>query len=182
MAVPPKPEEIEQPPNMEKLGDSIDIKLGDWLKLSRKELAEMTRDAQDRLDNILKEAREPEAVAFPERAAHAADPTCAGQSRVFGKAGYQSAALRQGRRADDPDLAMHLARHGDVDAALKLVDPANKELIEKLESYRAAQNYPVEWTRLVGLAAASRAQDGQGRARGSDGTGADAPGPARSAR
>jgi len=52
---------------------------------------------------------------------------------------------------EDLDLAMHLARHGDVDAALKLAPDSDAEFRTRLESYRGGRNYPVEWSRLVGL-------------------------------
>jgi hypothetical protein len=51
----------------------------------------------------------------------------------------------------DVDLAMHLARHGDVDAALKLAGDADADFRSRLESFRGSRNYPVEWSRLVGL-------------------------------
>jgi hypothetical protein len=51
--------------------------------------------------------------------------------------------------AHDPDVALHLARHGDVDAALELAGPNGKEA---LQSWRGSRNYPVEWTQRVALA------------------------------
>ncbi len=58
--------------------------------------------------------------------------------------------LEAGKR--DPAVALHLARHGDADAALLLTDPADAALRQEIESLRAGRNYPVEWTRLVALA------------------------------
>ena len=51
----------------------------------------------------------------------------------------------------DTELALHLARHGDFEAAQRLVDPTDAEAIKRLESLRLERNYPVEWVRLVGL-------------------------------
>src|SRR5262249_29074660 len=50
----------------------------------------------------------------------------------------------------DTELALHLARHGDVEAALRLADPADAAT-SKIEACRCARNYPAEWTRLVGM-------------------------------
>jgi hypothetical protein len=51
----------------------------------------------------------------------------------------------------DSELAVHLARHGDVEGALLLAKDASPELRSRIEAYRCAHNYPVEWTRLIGL-------------------------------
>src|SRR5262245_26955087 len=53
--------------------------------------------------------------------------------------------------ARDPDLALLYAKHGDVAAARKLIDPADGEALRRVEGYACARNYPVEWTRLVGV-------------------------------
>ncbi|MBX9681164.1 MAG: hypothetical protein K2X38_20595 [Gemmataceae bacterium] len=45
----------------------------------------------------------------------------------------------------DSAVSWHLARHGDFEAAAKFGDTAT------LEKYRVGRNYPLEWTRLVGL-------------------------------
>ena len=50
--------------------------------------------------------------------------------------------------AHDTPLALHLARHGDIDAATRLAEPADRDAVHKLKLDR---NYPLEWTRLVGL-------------------------------
>lgn len=51
----------------------------------------------------------------------------------------------------DNELALHLARYGDVEAALKLADPTDAEVQARIEACRYERNYPVEWTRLAGL-------------------------------
>lgn len=56
-----------------------------------------------------------------------------------------------GEDARDLDVALHLARFGDVDAGHKLVDPADSAVHARLEALRLERNYPVEWTRLVGM-------------------------------
>jgi hypothetical protein len=50
----------------------------------------------------------------------------------------------------DPDLALHLARHGDTEAALKLAGD-DASLRAQIDALKGPRNYPVEWTRLVGL-------------------------------
>ena len=51
----------------------------------------------------------------------------------------------------DSDLALHLARYGDDEAARKLVDPADAEARRRIEASGYGRNYPVEWARLAGL-------------------------------
>jgi hypothetical protein len=48
----------------------------------------------------------------------------------------------------DGALALHLARHGDVEAALKLADAATAAQVKQ---HKLDRNYPLEWTRLVSL-------------------------------
>jgi hypothetical protein len=57
--------------------------------------------------------------------------------------------LPEGRK--DTELALHLARHGDGEAASKLIDAADPAARRQLEALRTQRNYPAEWTRLVGL-------------------------------
>jgi hypothetical protein len=51
----------------------------------------------------------------------------------------------------DNAVAWDLARHGDVEAARKVADPADAAFLDKLQQVRCERNYPVEWTRLVAL-------------------------------
>jgi hypothetical protein len=52
----------------------------------------------------------------------------------------------------DRALALHLARYGDRDAARKLVEPTDRETLRQIDSVPYERNYPLEWTRLAGLA------------------------------
>jgi hypothetical protein len=54
-------------------------------------------------------------------------------------------------RGHDSGLALHLARYGDVEAAKKLVDPTDADVVRQIDALKGGKNYPVEWTRLVGL-------------------------------
>ena len=51
----------------------------------------------------------------------------------------------------DAELALLYARHGDGEAARKLVDPGDVETLRRIDGYALSRNYPIEWTRLVGL-------------------------------
>jgi hypothetical protein len=51
----------------------------------------------------------------------------------------------------DSALALHLARFGDAEAALKLVDPDDVATRQKVEALKLERNYPIEWTRLISL-------------------------------
>src|SRR5262249_18783164 len=76
---------------------------------------------------------------------------------VYGKCRFSDAAgislppyLKEGER--DAAVALHLARHGDREAALKLADPDDKDLLSQIDAWRTDRDYPLEWTRLVSLA------------------------------
>ncbi len=51
----------------------------------------------------------------------------------------------------DSRLARHLARHGDLEAARKLVEAGDEATMRIINSYRWDRNYPVEWTRYVAM-------------------------------
>src|SRR5262249_24439242 len=51
----------------------------------------------------------------------------------------------------DGGLALHLPPHGDVEAAPKLADPADKDTLARIDGFALPRNYPAEWTRLVAL-------------------------------
>ena len=52
-------------------------------------------------------------------------------------------------------MALHLARFGDREAALKLIEPGDLGRKNRIDSTRYEKQYPVEWSRLVGLVIAS---------------------------
>jgi hypothetical protein len=51
----------------------------------------------------------------------------------------------------DREIALHLARFGDTQAALRLVDRRDGAVVGRIKALRPGRNYPLEWTRLVGL-------------------------------
>jgi hypothetical protein len=57
--------------------------------------------------------------------------------------------LKEGRR--DAAVALHLARHGDAEAARKLIEPTDRDTLARIDGLALATNVPLEWTRLVAL-------------------------------
>jgi hypothetical protein len=134
-----------------RLGDHIDISLADWLNKPREELARL---ADEMAGNIEKQqdfgrSNAGGADLLPGLHAPVTVP-------VFTQCRYSPAAglslppyVKDGSR--DAAVALHLARHGDREAALKLADAADTALLSEIDAWRTDRNYPAEWTRLVGL-------------------------------
>jgi hypothetical protein len=134
-----------------RLGDAIDLSLADLLTKPRAELAEMADDVLNKVrlqhkahrDSnevflLLPQLRVPLAVPVLREAHHSA-------SAGFSLPPY----VAEG--AADSELALQLARYGDVEAARRLVDPADADAAREIEQLAGARNYPVEWTRLTAL-------------------------------
>lgn len=51
----------------------------------------------------------------------------------------------------DSAVAFHLARHGDLEAAEKLVETGDDDTLKLIRETAGEKNYPFEWTRLVAL-------------------------------
>jgi hypothetical protein len=135
-----------------RLGDQIGISLADWLTKSRPDLAKLADELGQtvQLQHERAHANGRTAELLPRLYADGTLPVL-NQAKFSEKAGFSLPPyLSEGTK--DPALALHLARFGDVEAALKLANPADKELVKRIESCRFDRNYPVEWTRLVGLA------------------------------
>jgi hypothetical protein len=133
-----------------RLGDSIDISLADWLKKPREELAQMVKETQDAVRRHDEEDRaDRDGKLLPKLLPPITLPVM--QECTFSPKLDISLPpyLKEGKY--DADLALHLARHGDVEAALKVASPGDNALREKIESWRTERNYPVEWTQLVAL-------------------------------
>jgi hypothetical protein len=72
------------------------------------------------------------------------------QARLSPKAGFSLPPYHlDGTR--DTGLALHLARYGDIEAARLLADPADQTDLTRIDALRLGRNYPVEWTRIVGM-------------------------------
>jgi hypothetical protein len=134
-----------------RLGDKIDVSLADWLQLPRAEQDKLVEEwtvtvgkqrdfARGNVEAVLllPQLRPPlVAVGFTE-------------ARFSPDAGFSLPPyLKAGQK--DAAVALHLARLGDVEAARKLADPADKELLARIEACGGEGNYPIEWTRLVAL-------------------------------
>jgi hypothetical protein len=133
------------------LGDHTDISLADWLAKPRAELAKLAEEMAGNVEKQQDFSRTNVETLdlLPKLHAPVTVP-------VFTRSVYSEAAgfslppyLKQG--AKDPVVALHLARNGDREAALKLADPADKAFVSEIDAWRGERNYPVEWTRLVAL-------------------------------
>jgi hypothetical protein len=128
----------------------IEISLEDLLKKPRKELAELGDEWARKVDFQEQQYRKGEArfEFLPSVRLPLAVPVWR-QARFDAALGLSVPPYYSGGK--DADLALHLARHGDADGALKLADPADARTRGQIESLRLNRNYPVEWTRLVAL-------------------------------
>jgi len=133
------------------LGSSIDIRLSEWLELPRTRLAEMAKELSARLKLNQTMARaNPESIALLPRLRAPNSLPVLQQADYSAKLGFSVPPYwKEGQ--PDSVLALHLALHGDVEAARKLADPADTALLQKIEAAQAGRNYPVEWTRLVAM-------------------------------
>lgn len=138
-----------------RLGEKISIDLAAWLALPRAELAKRADDYLKTIEQQQEGLRTQSAseVLLPQLNPPVTVP-------VFARAAYRPRAgfslpdyVKDGDR--DPAVALHLARFGDREAALKLAGPNDSALRAAIDASRAARNYPVEWSRLVGLAIVS---------------------------
>jgi hypothetical protein len=133
------------------LGDKIDISLADWLRLPRAELAKQVEDWTVTVEKHQDYARTNTDSVKLLPQLHPPMP-----SSVFAKSAFVPAVgfslppyVKEGQK--DAAVALHLARFGDREAALKLADASDTDLLAKIDACRTEKNYPVEWTRLVGL-------------------------------
>ncbi len=140
------PEEAPPP-----LGKPVQVSLADLLDKPRAELAEMADDWTSRLQ-IQERARREGTLPFallPQLRFPLVAPVWR-EARFSPQAGFSLPPyLAEG--STDNELALHLARYGDVEAARRLADPADAGTLQRIEACRCERNYPVEWTRLAGL-------------------------------
>jgi hypothetical protein len=140
----------DPPDTTSRLGDSTEHDLADWLKQPRAQLAAHVKEAAAAAAKLQSGAREdPQTlVLLPRFAPPLAAPVLNRTAFDPDRGVSVPAWLAAGER--DADLARHLARHGDVESALKLA-PADPTLRRELEALRGERDFPVEWAQLVGL-------------------------------
>jgi hypothetical protein len=133
-----------------RLAESIDVNIAAWLEKPRAELAELCDDKVDYLHKHVESDRaNKESELLPDLKPPVAPP-------VFCTAKYSkklgvSLPPYLAEDSRDREVAWHLARFGDVDAARKITDTADADLLGKFDQLRCERNYSVEWTRLVAL-------------------------------
>ncbi len=133
------------------LSDKIDISLTDWLQLPRAELAKRVEEWTQTVGKQREEARSNvEAVRLLPQLRPPSMAIGFAMATFSPTAGFSLPPyLKEGQK--DAAVALYLARLGDGEAARKLADPADKELLAKIDACRSERNYPIEWTRLVSL-------------------------------
>jgi hypothetical protein len=129
------------------LPDRDEPNLAELLSKPRAELAELGNDAAVRIGNQVNNRREGQAGGL------LADTVVPLAVPVLREAKYSpglgvSVPPYFAETSKDTPLALHLARHGDVEVALKIADPADLGRVRNLQT---PKSFPVEWTRLVGL-------------------------------
>jgi hypothetical protein len=131
--------------------DTSDTSLAELLTKSRDELAEMAEDLATRI-RVQEKAHRDSTLLYtllPELHLPLVVPVFR-QARFSTRSGFSLPPyLVEGTK--DSDVALHLARYGDVEAARKLVDLTDTATRRQLDQYAGPRNYPVEWARVVGL-------------------------------
>ena len=146
-APPPPP---DAPPA--RLSDRTDVNLADWLQKPRSELAELVAERSDAIQKQRQHAAEnPQLLDLLPGLQPPGTMPVFGQAAFSEKAGFSLPSYVKAGAADAA-VALHLARLGDREAALKLADPADKDLFYRIDGRRTGRNYPLEWTQLTALA------------------------------
>jgi hypothetical protein len=136
--------------NTTHLGNSTEIVLADWLTWDRKKLYD---EAHATLDTVIAQQRAVRETSDSGALLPTLRPPIG--MPVLGETKFGADA--EGSRPTylkakfDPDLALHLARFGDRQAALRFADPDDKKLLEQIDASQPERDYPVEWTQLVSL-------------------------------
>ncbi len=142
--------ETKEEPEL-RLGEKAEVDVGDWLKLSRKDLAKLGDEWAETVATQREVIRStPTSVELlprflPPFRVPGLDRATFSEGIGFSLPPYAELGK------PDSALAVHFARMGDDDAATKLVDPADQATRDRLATLKYARSYPIEWTRLVGL-------------------------------
>lgn len=131
-----------------RLPDNVGFSLSEWLILPRAELAKMADDKAEALQKQQDFTRHnPEALDLLPKLHPAIRVPGFAKAKFDETAGFSLPPyLKPG--AKDAAVALHLARLGDLEAAKKIAPAA---IAPHIDSFATEKNYPVEWTRLVGL-------------------------------
>ena len=133
-----------------RLGDSIETSMAEYLAKPRSELATLSTEEAKRVVVQDQRNRDGQLITGLVATSRVQLTPVLREARYSEAAGFSLPPyLAEGD--SDPDLAMHLARYGDVDAGLKLLARDDTENQERLLALRGKQNYPLEWTRLLAL-------------------------------
>jgi hypothetical protein len=129
-----------------------DLNLKELLDKPRAELAQLAVDYEEQIVNQEKKRREG-ALEFKTLPASTRFPLALPVWRQASYSAVRDMVLPPylGETEFDSNLALHLARYGDVEAARKIVDPGDTDAQAEIASLALIRNYPVEWTRLVTL-------------------------------
>ncbi|HTU88705.1 MAG TPA: hypothetical protein VMF69_01290 [Gemmataceae bacterium] len=133
------------------LSDKMDVSLADWLQRPRAEQAKLVEEWTETAGKQREAARsDVEAVRLLPQLRPPIVMVGFAEAKFAPAAGLSLPPyLKEGQK--DAAVALHLARFGDREAALKLADPADKDLLAKIDACRGERNYPIEWTRLASL-------------------------------
>src|SRR5262245_2975402 len=135
------PSVVVEDPNTH-LQKQSEVAIAEWLDQTRPELDKRYEDWKSKASTLIDLAR-------GDRQTHALLPKLRPVLTlpVFQEARFSARAglslppyAEEGRK--DAVLALHLARFGDADGALLLVDPANDAARREIESLRPGKNYP----------------------------------------
>lgn len=133
------------------LNDKTDVSLTDWLKLPRADLAKLVEEWTETVGKQREAARSNvESVRLLPQLRPPIVMAGFAEAKFSPEAGFSLPPYLKASQKDAA-VALHLARFGDREAALKLADPADKDLLAQIEASRGEREYPIEWTRLVSL-------------------------------
>jgi hypothetical protein len=142
---------VEEGSDETRLATHIDVSVADWLKLERRELAALMKEKMDTVRQEEDYARSnPDSVDLLPKLKPSISLPIFQDAEWSDKAGVTLPPyLSPG--AKDREVALHLARFGDADAATLFADPGDADLKKQLDGLRGSRNYAVEWVRLVSL-------------------------------
>ena len=134
-----------------RLGEKTDVDVAAWLKLSRPELAKLSDEWAAAVKNDIEAYRKaPDAVELLPRLYPPVRVPIFREASLSPSMGVSLPPyLSLGER--DAAVALHVARFGDHEAAVKLLPPGDADLLKRIDACRGEKDYPLEWSRLVGL-------------------------------